>query len=295
MKRVVLLFAVLIAFTYLTTAQLTQPYTAREGEQVTRNKAAKTMADPELFIIATVSGQFEGVPIKLDFDEETGEATAWIYIYNGKIDGKDTSLSYVALKTLMGMSALEINLGDFGTIPFDPETGVDEVEWINSDKMMEVIRDNSEYRDFLDVFPDTKFTMGALLTEPMQNNTIWAVMFMTKDSTRLNCMVDAVSTKTICQTMQTDVETAVESGKLGISPNPVSELAVLSVPIEFVDDNADLRIYDSMGNLMLDRNGFDISSDGQIALSLGNLPQGVYNLLYIAKGKVLRTRFVVVK
>ncbi len=296
MKRFFLLtILVLMTLSYLTVAQLTQPYTAKEGEQVTRNKAAETLTNPELFLIATIAGQFEGIPIELDFDEETGEATAWIYMYEGSIDGNDTSLTYVALKTVLGISALEINMGEYGTIPFNPETGIDDVEWIDSDKMMEAVKNNSNYKDFLDVFPETEFTMGTLLNEPVQDATLWFVVFMNKDSTRLTCMVDAVTSETVCRAMQTDVKVKTETASMNIYPNPVSELAVLSIPLEYIDDSANLKIFDANGNLILERTNLDISSDGQIALGLGDFPQGVYNLLYLTKGKILSTKFVVVK
>ncbi len=299
MKRFYLLFITLfLVISYVGSAQLTQTYKAREGESVAREKAAETMTDPDLFIVATLAGEFEGMPIKLEFDEEKGEATAWIYMFNGKVDDKDSALTILVIKSLMGMTAMQFDLGDLGGgLPFNPENGVDGVEWIDSDEMMDAIRENDNYRDFLDVFPDTKFFMGALLTEPMQNNTIWGITFINKDSLQLNCMVNAVSKETVCRAQISDVETnTIANDILNVYPNPASELTVINIPNQYISDNAELKVYDTMGNLIYNLNNLDINSDGQIALDVGGFVSGTYTLVYTGLNHTpLTARLVVVK
>jgi len=299
MKRLYLLILVLfLTVSYVGSAQLTQTYKAKAGESVARDKAKETLTDPELFIIATLAGEFEGIPIKLEFDEDKGEATAWIYLFNGTVDGNDSALTIIVIKSLIGMTAMQFNMGDMGgALPFDPENGVDGVEWIDSDEMMIAIRGNDNYRDFLDVFPETHFLMGALLTEPMQNHTIWGITFMNKDSLQLNCMVDAVSKETICRAQISDVETnIIADDELSIYPNPASDMAMLSIPAQCISERAELKVYDSMGNLVYNLNNLDINSDGKIALSVDNLFPGVYTLVYSGlNNTLLTTRLVVVK
>jgi hypothetical protein len=139
--------------------------------------------------------------------------------------------------------------------------------------------------------------MGALLTEPMQNHTIWGITFMNKDSLQLNCMVDAVSKETICRAQISDVETnIIADDELSIYPNPASDMAMLSIPAQCISERAELKVYDSMGNLVYNLNNLDINSDGQIALSVDNLFPGVYTLVYSGlNNTLLTTRLVVVK
>jgi len=230
----------------------------------------------------------------LEFDEQTGEATVWMYMY--KSTTNDTTSTFVVVKSVMGTQTIEVNPSDMGvTLPFSPTESLDDVSWIDSDVMMENIRNNSNYTDFLDVYPNTKFVMGALFVEPMQNRPVWATVFRSADSTDLNCFVDAVSGETQCMSQTTDVKIINASNLISIYPNPVADLAIVSIPLHYIDLNASLKIYDMRGNLIVSRSNLDINSDGQIAINVNNFAPGVYSLLYTSNGNALTSRFVVVR
>ena len=275
-------------------AQLMQPYKAKEGESKARTTFEKDFGSSDLLMVGTISGEYEGVPVKLEFDLSTGEASAWLYMFHS--EEQDTSATYAVVKTAFGMQAMPINAGDIGGgLPFNPTESLDEIQWMNSDKLMENIRENSRYTDFLDVFPNTIWAMGALFVEPMQKQAVWAVIFKGDDTHNLNCFVDAVSGETQCMSPTTDVEDVNTSPDLKVYPNPVSDMAIVSIPIDEIDLNANLKIYDMRGNQILAVSNFDINSDGSFALNVSNLAAGVYSLIYSGNGKYLTANFVVVR
>lgn len=295
MKRIyIFLFASLFCFAYTAQAQLIQSYKAKEGEGKARTAFEDAYGDSDLLMVGSITGQFEQIPVKLEFDEQTGEATVWMYMY--KSTTNDTTSTFVVVKSVMGVQTIEVNPSDMGvTLPFSPTESLDDTTWIDSDVMMENIRNNSDYTDFLDVYPNTHYVMGALFVEPMQNRPVWAVIFRSQDSTDLNCFVDAVSGETQCMSPTTDIKIINASNLISIYPNPVADLAIVSIPLDYIDLNASLKIYDMRGNLIVSRSNLDINSDGQIAINVNNFAPGVYSLLYMSNGNALTSRFVVVK
>lgn len=295
MKRIyIFLFASLFCFAYTAQAQLIQSYKAKEGEGKARTAFEDAYGDSDLLMVGSITGQYEQVPVKLEFDEQTGEATVWLYMY--KSTTNDTTSTFVVVKSVMGVQTIEVNPSDMGvTLPFSPTESLDDTTWIDSDVMMENIRNNSDYTDFLDVYPNTELAMGGLFVEPMQNRPVWAVIFRSQDSTDLNCFVDAVSGETQCMSPTTDVKIINASNLISIYPNPVADLAIVSIPLDYIDLNASLKIYDMRGNLIVSRSNLDINSDGQIAINVNNFAPGVYSLLYMSNGNALTSKFVVVK
>ncbi len=278
---------------YSSSAQL--KLTAKEGEPKARALAETDIQKPELLIVGTITGKIPGFNLTIDFDESKGKSTAWVYLYKSKVD--DSTKAYAVFKTILGLFAMQIKLGDLlSNLPFNPETSFENVEWIDSDKMMEDIRDNVKYQDFLDVFPETFFRMGAILNDPMSGRTVWGVTFENKDSLRLNCVVDAVSEESICELGTGDIQETIYKGEISIYPNPARELAVLTIPNKYISSKAELRVYNSLGTLIYNLNNLNINSDGQIALSVDNLHSGVYTLVYSGLNHtLLTTRLVVVK
>lgn len=295
MKRIyIFLFASLFCFAYTAQAQLIQSYKAKEGEGKARTAFEDAYGDSDLLMVGSITGQFEQIPVKLEFDEQTGEATVWMYMY--KSTTNDTTSTFVVVKSVMGVQTIEVNPSDMGvTLPFSPTESLDDTTWIDSDVMMGNIRNNSSYTDFLDVYPNTHYVMGALFVEPMQNRPVWAVIFRSQDSTDLNCFVDAVSGETQCMSPTTDIKIINASNLISIYPNPVADLAIVSIPLDYIDLNASLKIYDMRGNLIVSRSNLDINSDGQIAINVNNFAPGVYSLLYMSNGNALTSRFVVIK
>lgn len=295
MKRIyIFLFASLFCFAYTAQAQLIQSYKAKEGEGKARTAFEDAYGDSDLLMVGSITGQFEQIPVKLEFDEQTGEATVWMYMY--KSTTNDTTSTFVVVKSVMGVQTIEVNPSDMGvTLPFSPTESLDDTTWIDSDVMMGNIRNNSSYTDFLDVYPNTHYVMGALFVEPMQNRPVWAVIFRSQDSTDLNCFVDAVSGETQCMSPTTDIKIINASNLISIYPNPVADLAIVSIPLDYIDLNASLKIYDMRGNLIVSRSNLDINSDGQIAINVNNFAPGVYSLLYMSNGNALTSKFVVVR
>ncbi|GEM_PF-3103469 len=295
MKRIyIFLFASLFCLAYTVQAQLVQNYKAKEGEGKARTAFEGTYGDSDLLLVGSLTGQYEQIPVKLEFDEQTGEATVWFYMY--KSTTNDTTSTFFVVKSLMGMQAFEVNYADMGVkLPFNPSESLDDISWIDSDVMMENIRNNSDYTNFLDVYPNTQFFMGGLFVEPMQNRPVWAATFRSEDSTDLNCFVDAISGETQCLSQTTDVKIINASNLISIYPNPVADLAIVSIPLDYIDLNASLKIYDMRGNLIVSRSNLDINSDGQIAVNVNNFAPGVYSLLYMSNGNALTSRFVVVR
>lgn len=289
----VFIFALIFVFAGSAEAQLVQKYKAKEGEGKARTTFEESYGDSDLMMVGAVSGEYEGVPIKLEFDMRTGEASAWMYMFHSSEN--DTNETYVVVKSIMGMQVIPVDVGNLGiSLPFEPTESLDDVTWINSDELMDSIRTNRKFTDFMDVFPDVSWSMGALFMEPMQSKAVWAVIFKGDENHNLNCFVDAVTGETECMS-STDVEDVNISEELSVYPNPASDLAIVSIPVDYIDLNANIQVFDMRGNQLVSRSAFDINSSGQFAINVSNFASGVYNLLYTGNGKVFTAHFLVAR
>lgn len=85
---------------------------------------------------------------------------------------------------------------------------------------------------------------------------------------------------------------AVEAINISIAPNPVQDEAMLTVKIEGTAD-VQIRIVDAFGRIVSDRHYDNISGKQYLPFRVGNLSNGMYTLVAMAKGQVASKPFVI--
>ena len=293
MKQIyIVIAALLVVFTFSSNAQLLVKYKAKDGVSPARTEAENVVQKPFLTGLGAFAGQLEGVPINLEFNENDGTATVWIYVFRST--SPDTSLAYAMTKVLGFYTAVPINLSDLDIeLPFEPESSLDSKTWMDSDKMIEAIQANDEYKDYKSRNKDAYLQMAGLGNDPINEMPMWGVMF-TSEAGNMNCAVDAENGTVTCFDL-TDVEEFSNDSKLNIYPNPAREIVFISIPTEHISPAGFLNIYDSRGNLVKSGYNLDVNSDGTVAVSVTNLSSGTYSVMYQAEGQVFVTGMTVIR
>jgi hypothetical protein len=288
MKRIMTLLLIIAFASTLTYSQ--SAYKAREGVSSTSTAAKKVASDAKLMIVATMSGQVQG--ITLTFDESKGTCTAWIYSFRSV--SKDTTLYFLATKLpIIGMTAIGIPLDASAlNLPFKPDSSLDGKTWIDSDAMIQAVHNTQKYIDFKAKNTDAALKMTGLAVQPSNGESLWGVT-ISATAGNLNCMINAeTSTATCFDFSSVDDLTSL---KLAVTPNPVSETAVLTVPTGYNFTNATAAIFDSQGRIVKALGTLDLNSTGQTAFQVDNLIAGVYYLMFSNGTQTDGCKFVVVK
>ncbi len=79
---------------------------------------------------------------------------------------------------------------------------------------------------------------------------------------------------------------------LSIAPNPVADEATITVQLDGVAD-VHLRVFNAMGVQVAERKYDNVSEHRFLPFRAGNLPNGMYTLVAVAKGQVVSTPFIV--
>ena len=290
MKKIIILF--LIAAIASTVAYSQTPYKAKEGISTTSIAAKKVASDAKLMIVGTIAGQVPAIPIVLTFDESKGTCTAWIYAFRS--DSKDTMLYYIATKfPIIGLTAVGIPLNTSALkLPFKPDSSLDGRTMIDSDIMIQAVRNTQKYIDFKAKNADAALKMTGLAVQPNNNHTVWGVT-IAATAGELQCIINAETSAATCFDFSSVDE--LTSLKLTVTPNPASETAVLTVPIAYSYSNATIAIFDSQGRIVKAFGSLELNSTGQTAFQVDNLSAGVYYLMFSNGTDTDGCSFVVVK
>lgn len=85
---------------------------------------------------------------------------------------------------------------------------------------------------------------------------------------------------------------AVDEIKVSIAPNPVQEMATVTLQVEETTD-VQIRLIDAFGRVVSEQNHANISGKQFLPLQAGNLANGMYTLVATANGKMVSKPFVV--
>ena len=257
-------------------AQILQPYKAKDGIQTVASTVKSVASDAKLMVVATITGQIPNSSLTFTFDEIKGTCSAWLYIFHSP--SKDSNYYYLGAKTLLGFTAIEAPIDPAQIqLPFIPDSSLDNRTWIDSDKMIASIHKSDKYITFKAKNSDAALSKTGVGIDPQDNTVLWGVTISSKTGD-LNCIVNAETSETTCFEM-TSVE-QVNNSKISIVPNPVSEIAVLSIPIEYSYNKTEVSIFDQTGQIVKAYTSLDLNSLGQTSLSVKDLPNGVYHLIF---------------
>ncbi len=310
MARIITLsiIAILIQFIYTPDA-LAQKFVARDGLPAALNKVQDDvvdnegnvikagMANPELFAVGTLSGQLPNLPIALEYDLKTGEATVWIYFFKSADNSSDFRAIGVG-KIFITYIAQEISLADIGELPIELDDIIDLDKWaIDSDDLADKLWENDDFKNYLAAYPDTKLEMLGLGVS-FENiffdtgTATWAGVFSDGDSPSLNCFTSAETGETLCFSLSSLPDEIL--GQIELYPNPANGQLRITLPEEILNREFSLSISDALGNIMT--NGLNpsvLASGRTIMISVNDYVPGAYFVRFTGRGFSFVRQFVV--
>lgn len=305
MNRLVLfVFAALFATTANVSAQLGPqaflPSECRAGALTTPATAGWT--DARLVGIATIGINLPlgvGQPVELGFQTSDGKARLWAYLVYSPSRDSLKAVPYVRIfgtcidpSTLTQLPTDEISFDGVGTmeIPASPLEG--------SQLMARLLSDNN-YQSFTSANPDSMpFVVALTVSEESfgefpAGTPYWVLTWLpTNDGMAMTCLVHATSGETFCimETTSSVHETA-EEANVTLAPNPVGDVAVLTVPPTWLGSSVAVDIVDVTGTLIQQQSLNQLSSTS-IVVNSSQLSHGFYTARLHTGNRVVTVPFV---
>lgn len=304
MKRKVTLSVLVILFFVLKlNSQLLTPYLAKDEFEAAKKSALDSgMVNPELIGVGTAPGSYQisdQLPnVTISFDLTNGKATAWLYLFHSASDTSKQAAIVVA-KTIFGTIALQMPLNQFGNLPGMTSDGLDLSKYINSDKMVENLNQNNDYKNFMKDASSSLQLIGLYFNKinpllPL-NKALYAISFTSAAGDML-CSVEAISGTVKCRTFTDVPYLPIEPSTFNVFPNPASKELYIEIPSDLQSVNSSLRIYDSFGEIVTEIYNFPKNGDLEhVSLSLDNFSNGMYFLRYVTNGQTYSSQFVIEK
>lgn len=294
MQKYLISMILFFALSGLSYSQLLMSFKAKDGLNDARISAAQTVGNPKLMTIGTISGDFEfsGLPVSIVFDESKGTSQVWVYFFNN-LDSQ-TTVTIAVAKTLVGYMPIPIDPSMFGTeIPFESDLTLDDYDWMNSDAMINNVKTNQNYIAFKNSNPNMTLLMTGLAVEPIESKPIWGSIFRGENG-NLNCLTDAITGETVCLDL-TDVQQAEFNESAKIYPNPARDFTALQIPPQHLNMNAELRIYDILGNELVRLSGFLQNDQGIIPLDISRFNSGMYKIVFFSGNVIFNTNLIIAR
>jgi len=298
MKRNILIFSLMVfLFSISANAQLTvfTPFKVKSGLTFATSEAKKTLANPVLRGIGSVSMELDG-GISLNINVDNGTATTWLFVFQDGDDAEMTaSIPVINLPILGYRNALNFGVDASiidGFLVFLPNTPFPTSNWLDSDLMCEKLRDNNIYKNIKSE-NDTlsPFSLGLGINEFNPLVTIgemyWSIVFDPESGT--SCYVHAETGETTCFVFSS-IEDANSIFAFDVFPNPTSEILNITLDENLSQELLSYDIIDGTGNLI---KSFENNSTNSI--SINELPIGNYFLRYNGSQIKLAKQFTVIR
>lgn len=305
MKRLILfVFAALFITTANLSAQLGPqaflPSECRSGALTTPATAGWT--DARLVGIATIGLDVPlgiGQPVDLGFQTSDGKARLWAYLVYSPSRDSMKAVPYVRIfgtcvdpSTLTQLPTDDISFEGVGTmeIPASPLEG--------SQLITRLIADNN-YAQFSANHPDSMpFVVALTVSEEdfgefAAGTPYWVLTWLpTDDGTAMTCLVHATTGETFCFLETTNsVDESAEEANVVLAPNPVGDLAVITVPQTWLGSSVHVDIVDVTGTL-LQRMSYDQLSSTSLVINSSQLSRGVYTARLHTGNRIVSVPFV---
>lgn len=244
MKKIV---QIVILIIILTQSGFSQQYLAFEGINPTKGQAETDgMNNPQLVGIGTLTGEFEGVPVALEFDLDKGVSTVWAYMYRSG----DSLKAYGSIKLFVHFPQ-EIPVENL-PVPNIPEIPIPE-GCINSNELMNVLNQDVEFKAFRDMNSDIQLNLLALGINELDplfeiNKPYWTGVFSSQQGGSMTCFVHALTKESTCFSL-TSVEDNINVD-ITIRPNPVKDKLYIDLPSDISGVNVNIELYDNIGNIV---------------------------------------------
>ncbi len=256
------------------------PYTPKaEGalDAVFQTLQEQGMQNPELQGIITFSGNFnfQGSPISLAFDLETGKSILWIYAVAGSFNGTD-SVVFLPMVRLpfVGFTPVPVPLPSLPaplTNPVDPD-------WMDTDEMLQHLNNDGVYQAFHQAYPDSlpDFVWLSKVLVPIPS-TQWTLQWIGSDvATSMLCRVNALTGSTQCIAIPVGVEAQqYEQSRVAIFPNPATDLLLIKAEIP-ITQLLSIRLFNARGERIPEFVPTPNGSSNEFLVPVSHLPRGLY-------------------
>lgn len=274
MKKIITLLICLVALSTYSFAQF-NPYLATDQVAAAREEAAKVLTDPKLVSLATLNGSIPGVPIPLAWDitdgANKGKSTAWVYIFNSETDPQNFQAIAVGVSMLgvmaFNLTTMGTNLGPLAQ--FSSTKSLDEVQWMNSDALVNALTGCEPYQTFKSTYPNgyPKYAVLGYSSLPNldANTPYWAItMWDTADS--LLILINALDGSIV------NVNENSSFANISTYPNPSQDFVIISVN-SFTNDNYTVELFDLQGRNAIEKIQFNSETT---KLDISKLLNGKY-------------------
>ncbi len=286
-KFTTLFACLLLCITLSASAQFT-PYKAKEGLATAQAMASAAGNNMEVYIIGTASQTFSGVSVS--FNMQTGQATAWLYIFRSKDDPENAKAYGVVKLPIIGFQGMEIPYSDIaGMIPVDPKQSLVGFNYMDSDVMLNTMKADSKLSEAISEDPNTILTYGAVAINPIPpyivGDPYWAALFTSKFK-KVQCVLNAKTGQIDCLSEKVSAEDAADNSAAKVFPNPATNVAFVTIPKSIQSSDYSFGIFDESGNKITNLNAPTSGESETVSFTLESLPAGVYFFVYkSAKGE----------
>ncbi len=296
MKRNILILLLgMIIFPVITNAQ---SFKASEGIQVAEDKAIELgLTDPQLISIGTMSGAIDGFPIELEFDMETGENVAWLYLFTEK-DDPETRKAVGVVRVMIFM-AQEISMDMLEGLPVSPDAPL-ETGWIDSDEFVNNLNANDSFESFAEENDDAVMRLLGLGVNKMNplfiiDDPYWMAIYGT-EMQNITCFVHAETGQAQCLDISDVSDEYGESMRLAVYPNPAVDMVFIKVPENVKTNNYKLGIYDLYGNLVKTITNLPAPCETEhLILPVSDFPSGSYYVLFESENETQAEQLIIVR
>lgn len=276
-----------IIFLLLTTntifpQQLLQQFKASQGVQPALTLAKDSgMVNPVLVSIGTMTGRLPAgaMNLTLDFDENKGTSTVWIYAIKDLNNPDDIRLIGVIRMLLFFPIQLPSELAS--GFPIEPDTQLP-AKWKDSDELMNILKNYGDYSDFSKTYQGTELIMLGLGVNKINprlqlDEPYWAGVFrgVSDTTATITCFVNATTGNTSCIKFVSVEHEDFTTNTFEIYPNPAQNVIYIINGVS--KGTFKISLYDELGRIRKVIPNYELNNTGQIlSISVADLSAGVY-------------------
>lgn len=304
MKKILLALIILMLAGAAAQAQFFTPYLAKKGVETAVAEAQGSFDENAvLTAIGTAPSTIDvsGIPVENTFSLESGEASAWLYLFMNGSTPPEHAAYGVADMTFFGKTAISIPVGDLEGLE---EYAINELaydELMDSDEMVSTLNSSvADFKDFMNDNPEAKPDLITLFYNTINpdfpdDTPLW-IISLTQDDQNLFCYMDAITGETECVTSTVGVEQLAESGGgMRVFPNPANGFAFVRIPESIWHTEGLVEIVDIFGNVYSGFPSFSSGSMEVIKLPVAGLPEGTYFVRYNTPKNVWSDKMIIAR
>lgn len=239
-------------------------------------------------ITANVTLPVLGTEVQVSFNLQNGKSEAWIYVYRSAIGDSSILIPVIQIPFLRTCSPLDLPLpsvpiGELGSTPVVASP-------LEGSALITALQTDERYKTYRSSFPDSLPSIVTLATAVADvpgfpaGTPYWVVFFTGGTAaTNMTCFVHATTGLANC--LGVDVNSVADNAaSLGISvaPNPVRDVAYVTLPEAWTHQRVDIEIVDMLGNTR--KTLSTVASIPGLILPIDDLPLGAYTLRLTGNG-----------